>query len=177
MDKDKVPHWPDLGLAATFTNAQFLFPSPASLAQGSTASDWVLDLSSLGVPAPPEKIRDADRPLQRSTTEPVHNPMLAFWYRAVFFFNAFKKLSEQGYTLLFEDFALVISDLGLSLYMLLGRHWNDKAKAEWRRTIGNLPGETPDALELLEKYFPRFGWNLPEEDAILWARVVTSHNN
>jgi hypothetical protein len=98
--------------------------------------------------------------------------MMAFWHRAVFFFTMFKRLSEErGYIPCFEDFALVISDLGLSLYMLLGRHWNEKAKAEWKRTVGDLPDETPDALQLLEKYFPKLGWNLAEEDPSLWVRT------
>ena len=166
MEKDRNPYLSWLGLAATFTNAQIILPRPSSLAQGTTAGSLMLDLSLL------DSSSRQPHPTYGSTSERVQNPMIAFWYRAVFFFTVLKSLSDnRGYIPCFEDFALVISDLGLSLYMLLGRHWNDKAKAEWQRQVGSIPEETPDALQLLEKYFPKLGWDLAKEDPSLWART------
>lgn len=102
--------------------------------------------------------------------EPIlHNPMMAFWRRAVMYFESRKTLvSSKGYILRFEDYALIISDLGQSLYMLFGRHWNDSAKHKYGRKIGTPPTETPDLLALLEKYYPPIGWDLPSENKALW---------
>lgn len=99
----------------------------------------------------------------------LHNPMIAFWRRAVLYFeNREKLVRDDEYLLRFEDFALIISDLGQSLYMLFGRHWNDEAKKNYGQKVGTPPQETPDLLALLEKYYPPIGWDLPGTNAELW---------
>ena len=110
-------------------------------------------------------------PNKTSESEILHNPMMAFWLRAKLFYNHSKKLSEEGNILHFEDYAFIISDLGQSLYMLMGRHWNIEAKEKYSIKVGPPPLSTPDLLALLEKYYPKIGWNLPQSNNDLWNNL------
>ncbi len=94
--------------------------------------------------------------------------MIAFWRRAVLYYETREQLIAEGYDLRFEDYALIISDLGQSLYFLFGRHWNEEAKAKYSLKVGTSPESTPDLLALLEKYYPNIGWNLSLDNSTLW---------
>ncbi|GAI82636.1 unnamed protein product, partial [marine sediment metagenome] len=100
--------------------------------------------------------------------EILHNPMITFWKRAVLYYEIRERLVAEGYILRFEDYALIISDPGQSLYMLFGRHWNDEAKAKYASIEGSPKEKTPDLLALLERYYPPLGWNLPLDNEMLW---------
>jgi hypothetical protein len=103
----------------------------------------------------------------------LHNPMLAFWDRAILYFtNVFTEENIRSGSIRFEHYALIISDLGQSLAMLLGRHWNDKAKDAHRKVHGTEPrADTPDIRDMITKRLPNLGLDLPDEDADLWHRL------
>jgi hypothetical protein len=100
------------------------------------------------------------------TVSIVHNPMMAFWKRAKLFYGNRVDAAQKGYPLLFDDCALIISDLGQSLSMLYGRHWNS-IKEPYKRMVGTPPTLTPDILWLIEDGFPLAGWKMASEDPIL----------
>jgi len=101
----------------------------------------------------------------------IHNPMIALWERAIMYYDSRENIYKQSGILKFEDYTLIISDIGQSLYMLFGRHWNKKLSEEYykRNKIGTPRSDTPDLVALLEKYYPFFGWDLPSENNALWV--------
>ena len=107
----------------------------------------------------------------------MHNPMIAFWKRAVREYDALQGEPK------FEDSALIISDLGQSLYMLFGRHWTKDARQRYideksdtdpkwvrdlRKKIERNPNDTPDLTSLVGTIYPRLGYDLPGTDKRLW---------
>jgi len=177
MPDEAFPRSQDIGLVMSSGAAITTFPSEAIvLAQGTTcASLNIPKVGYLGVDIAlaggPTFTAVVNNPLPIS--EPVlHNPMMAFWMRAVMYYEARKQLAQtKGYSLRFDDYALIISDLGQSLYMLFGRHWNDDAKARYAKAVGTTPADTPDLLALLEKHYPSIGWDLPGERPELWTSL------
>jgi hypothetical protein len=177
MPDNAIPRSQDIGLVMSSGAAITTFPSEAIvLAQGTTCASLSIprlgflgiDIALAGGPTTTAVVHNAE-----AISEPIlHNPMMAFWMRAVMYYEARKQLVQaKGYTLRFDDYALIISDLGQSLYMLFGRHWNDDAKAKYAQTVGTPPVDTPDLLTLLGKHYPPIGWDLPGEKPDLWITL------
>lgn len=62
-----------------------------------------------------------------------HNPFIAFWSRAKkYYAELLTKVGSPDFSLRLDDSALIISDLGQSLYMLFGRHWNDEGRTKYK---------------------------------------------
>jgi len=101
----------------------------------------------------------------------LHNPMMSFWLRAKFYYELYNNLKDKGHDLLFENYALIISDLGQSLYLLFGRHWTKEAKEIYKKKVGTPKQNTPDLLVLLEKCYLPIGWNLSSDNPILWKHL------
>jgi hypothetical protein len=98
------------------------------------------------------------------TEEPVHNPMMAFWSRAVLYFGVLEQwVTAHGYRPRVEDYALIICDLGHSLSTLVGRHWNEEAKTRFEVARGTPPTRTPELLNLLAGKVPGYDVNMPED--------------
>ena len=179
MPKFILPTGQDIGLVMSSGAAITTFPSEGIvLAQGTTCASLSIphigylgvDIALAGGPTSTAVVHNVP-----PTSETVlHNPMMAFWQRAVMYYEARKQMAHtKGYSLRFDDYALIISDLGQSLYMLFGRHWNDDAKAKYAKAVGTAPTDTPDLLSLLEKNYPPIGWNLPGEKPELWEKLYT----
>jgi hypothetical protein len=63
----------------------------------------------------------------------IYSPMIAFWQRATLYYENRKKLIELNYSLRFEDFLVIINDLGQGLSMLFARHWHEEAKELYKK--------------------------------------------
>ncbi len=110
--------------------------------------------------------------------ENIHNPQIAFWKRAVAYYDVVKNaVNENNYFPLFEDYALIISDLGISLYFLFGRNWTNELRKKYEEKIGTAPKTTRDLMTLIANYYPKsVGWNLKEENESLFIELETFIN-
>jgi hypothetical protein len=170
----------DIGLVTSMGISITTIPEEefVSFQGGTTPAKWVLPTGQSYQAA----IRIAEGITSSISTETInakddelveftHNPMMAFWKRAKLYYDNRADLVRQGYSLLFDDSALIISDLGQSLYMLFGRHWNMVVKEEYQRRIGTPPIKTPEVIILLEKCYTLIGWDMANEEPILFDNL------
>ena len=73
----------------------------------------------------------------------------------------------------FDDSALIISDLGQSLSMLLGRHWKTKSKSKYAELNPSelLKDRTPKLTKLITRFLVPSGFNLPVQHGQLWIEL------
>ena len=145
-------------LAQGSTDASVAYLPNCSIQAEVTIADGPTAAASIGI----------ENKIHLENGQIIHNPMIAFWRRAVLYYETKKQQYNEGLPLRFEHYALIISDLGQSLYMLFGRHWNEKAKRIYSSMVGKPPDSTPDLLPLLVKYYPPIGWDLPSDNIALW---------
>ena len=179
MDSPKYTIRHDIGLVTTTGLYAKIVSGTAVpfLAEGTTAATcvqtldktceadiWVLHGATTTVTLSTETASEDE------TVSLVHNPMMAFWKRAKLYYGNRVDATEKGYLLLFDDCALIISDLGQSLSMLFGRHWNT-IKEAFNTMVGTPPALTPDISYLIDKCFPLAGWKMASGEPILYRNL------
>jgi hypothetical protein len=84
--------------------------------------------------------------------------MLPFWIRAVQTYETLQATRSIDFKPFFDNYALIISDLGQSLYMLIGRHWTEEVITQYLAKVPDkahyLERHTPDIIDLFENYYP-----------------------
>ncbi len=102
----------------------------------------------------------------------IHNPHIAFWRRSVWYYAVLERaIQEADYRPFIEDYALIISDLGMCLTILFGRNWTKNLKEQYEHKTGKTLKKTPRLIPLLRDFYPKANedWDIKKEKPLYKA--------